>query len=387
MRDVVIVGAGPVGATLALAIADADLDVVALDARPAGATLRGERSLALSHGARLIFERLGIWARLASGKDAQSSVTPITAIDISQAGGFGMTRLTAVEQGIPALGYVVSYVGLQQALDAALARTRTTIRHSLPVASVAGTPAYACVQPESRDEEPLLARLAVVADGSGAAVAGVTRERSDYRQVAVLAKVAMAAPHAGVAYERFTPEGPVALLPERDHYSLVWTMTPADAERTLALADDAFIDRLARHFGARVRGFAGVRDRKFFPLALEVSRPSVASRCVLIGNASQALHPIAGQGFNLGVRDAFELAQAINGCGRDALGDRAMVAAFATRRSIDRYAGIAFTHGLTRLFAGDAAALRWPRGLALTLLDAVPPAKRAFTRAMMFGLS
>lgn len=384
MHDVVIVGAGPVGATLALALADADLDVVALDARPQGAALRGDRTLALSHGARLVYERLGVWPRLAATKGA---VTPIATIDISQAGGFGMTRLTAAEQEIPALGYVVSYLALQAALDAELSRTRIVVRYASPVASVGGTPSYAAVMPENEPGEPLLARLAVVADGSGAAVAGVTRERRDYGQVAVLAKLAMAAPHEGVAYERFTPEGPLALLPENDRYSLVWTMAPAEAERALALSDEAFLARLARHFGTRVRGFSRVSDRKSFALSLEFARPTVASRCVLIGNAAQALHPIAGQGFNLGVRDAFELGRVVNGCERDALGDRAMVAEYAARRRVDRVAGIAFTHGLTQLFAGDGAMLRWPRGIALTLLDAMPAAKKAFTRAMLFGLS
>lgn len=384
MHDVIIVGAGPVGGTLALAIADADLDVVALDARERGATLRRDRSLALSHGARLIFERLGVWARLAAAKHG---ATPIATIDISQAGGFGMTRLTAAEQELPALGYVVSYVALQNAIDAELARTRTDLRYGVTVKTVGGTSAYAAVEPEGDDGEPLLGRLAVVADGTGAAVGGVTRERRDYRQVAVLAKVEMAAPHENVAYERFTPHGPLALLPERDHYSLIWTMSPADAQQALALPDKAFVAQLAHHFGPRVRGFERVHDRKSFPLALEFSRPSVATRSVLIGNAAQSLHPVAGQGFNLGVRDAFELAQAINACRPDALGDAAMVAAYAARRRVDRYAGIAFTHGLTQIFANDWPLLRWPRGIALSLLDAVPPAKRAFTRAMLFGLS
>ncbi len=143
MHDVAIVGAGPVGGTLALALADADLDVVALDARAPGATLRGDRSLALSHGARLIFERLGVWPRLA---DTAGALSPILAIDISQAGGFGAARLTAAEQGLPALGYVVSYVALQPAIDAELARTRTAIEYGAQSAGVGGTPAYARIE-------------------------------------------------------------------------------------------------------------------------------------------------------------------------------------------------------------------------------------------------
>ena len=143
---------------------------------------------------------------------------------------------------------------------------------------------------------------------------------------------------------------------------------------------------LAKHFGTRVEGFRGVRDRTTFPLALEYARPAATTRCVLIGNAAQTLHPVAGQGFNLGVRDAWALAQTIVEHGRDALGGRAMVAEFAARRRTDRAAGIAFTHGLTQLFAPDWPLLSWPRGVALAALDALPPLKRAFTNAMLFGL-
>jgi 2-octaprenyl-6-methoxyphenol hydroxylase len=384
MHDVAIVGAGPVGGVLALALADADLDVVAFDARAPGTVTRADRSLALSHGARLIFERVGVWSRLAAMSD---SVTPILAIDISQAGGFGVTRLRAHEQGVPALGYVVSYNALQQAIDAELARTATQLRFGTPVTEVGGTSAYAAVHAGSVEAEPVLARLAVVADGAGTAVRGIARQRRDYGQVALIAKVWTHQPHGGVAFERFTGTGPMALLPQNDHYGLVWTLTPPAADAALALPDDGFLSSLARHFGARVGGFTRVAQRKTFPLTLEVAQPAATTRCVLIGNAAQALHPIAGQGFNLGLRDSFELARAIIECGRDALGDRAMVNAYAGRRRVDRAAGIMFTHGLTRLFSSALPLVSWPRGLALALLDATPPAKKAFTRAMLFGMS
>ncbi len=382
MHDVVIVGAGPVGGALALALADADLDVVALDARAAGSTLRGDRSLALSHGARLIFERLGIWPRLTALRDA---VTPIVEIDISQSGGFGVTRLAADEQGVPALGYVVSYHALQAAIDVALEGTGVAVRFGTTAASVTGAPAEASVVLEGGGDT-LLARLAVVADGTGTSVAGIARQKRDYGQVALIAKIEVDRPHRGVAFERFTAEGPMALLPEGDHYGLVWTMAPAKAEITLALSEVDFLDALAGHFGPRVTGFSAVSNRRTFPLRLEFARPTVATRSVVIGNAAQALHPVAGQGFNLGVRDAFELGQAIIRAPRDALGDRSMLSAFAARRMPDRYAGIAFTHGLTQLFATDSPLVRWPRGLALTALDALPPLKKAFTRAMLYGL-
>lgn len=381
LRDVAIVGAGPVGATLALALADGDLDVVVLDARARGETPRGERSLALAHGARLILERCGVWPVLAATTDA---VTPITGIDVSQAGGFGMTRLSAAEHGLPALGYVVGYRALQAALDDALAHAGIDVRHGVTAISAGGTPAYAAVAIEGAD--PVIARLAAVADGTGAAVAGVERERHDYGQVALVAKLWRSAPHAGIAYERFTQDGPVALLPEGDHYGLIWTTTSRRAEELLGVDDAAFVAALERHFGARTGGFTRLADRRAFPLALEFARTTVGTRCVALGNAAQTLHPVAGQGFNVGLRDAAGLAQAVLDTSRAAIGERAMLDRYASSRRTDRWAGIAFTHGLVRVFGSELALLRWPRGLALTLLDTLPVAKRAFTHAMLFGL-
>jgi len=383
LHDVAIVGAGPVGSALALALADADLDVVILDARAPGETPRGDRSLALSHGARLILERLGVWRALADIADA---ATPITDIDISQAGGFGHATLAAADEGLPALGYVVSYRALQAAMDQALSRAGVGIRHGVAVRGVAGTSTHAVIDGEGIGAGPLHARLAAIADGTGAAVSGLTRRRHDYRQVAIVARVWREAPHRGRAYERFTPQGPVALLPEGDHYSLVWTATPERAAELLALDDAAFVATLASHFGTRTGGFTRAADRRSFPLVLEYAHEPVAMRSVVLGNAAQTLHPVAGQGFNVGLRDAFELGQVIVDTPREALGDDAMLRRYTRQRRPDRMAGVAFTHGLVSVFGNDLAAARWPRGLALALLDALPLAKRAFTRAMLFGL-
>ena len=333
----------------------------------------------MSHGARLILERLGAWSALAARAGA---VTPIVAIDISQARGFGSARIEAREQDLPALGYVVSYRALQAALDCALARTRVAVRFGARVSAVTASPTHATVE-LGADEAPLRARLAVAADGAGALVEGIARKRRDYGQVALVAKVWLDRPHGGVAYERFTAEGPVALLPEQDHYGLVWTRTPAEAAVALALPDAEFLAALARHFGGRVRGFARVAERRTFPLVLEYAAPPVARRVAAIGNAAQALHPIAGQGFNLGLRDAYELARIVVATPREALGAPSMLDRYARSRAPDRRAGIAFTDGLVHLFGGEA--LRWPRGVGLAILDAVPPLKRAFTHAMLHG--
>ena len=382
VHDVAIVGAGPVGATLALALRASDLDVVVADARAAGETVRADRTLALSHGARLVFERLGVWTPLAATSGA---ITPIVAIDVSQARGFGAVRLTAAEQGLPALGYVVSYRALQGVLDEALARSGIDVRFGTSVDAVSGSADAAQID-VAAPGEALRARLAVVADGAASSVPGIARRRHDYRQVAIVATVALDHAHGGVAYERFTAEGPVALLPERDHYALVWTREPGEAAASIALPEPAFLAALAAHFGSRVRGFTGVGDRRSFPLALEVARNTTAQRVAVVGNAAQALHPIAGQGFNLGVRDAYDLARTIVDAPREAIGSDAMLARYRARRALDRRAGIAFTHGLVQLFGNDRPWLRVPRGAGMMLLDAMPFAKRVFGRAMLFGM-
>ena len=382
-RDIVIVGAGPVGATLALALRHADLEMVVVDGRPAGDATRADRSLALSHGARLILERLGVWTPLGA---VQGAVTPIIAIDISQARGFGAVRLEAAEQGLPALGYVVSYRALQQTLDAALQSCGINVRFGAAARAVTGSSESATVEIAGQPDDPLQARLAVVADGASSPVRGVDRRRHDYGQVAIVATVAVDHAHGGVAFERFTRDGPVALLPEREHYGLVWTQTPDAAAHTLAMTDTAFIAALASHFGSRIRGFTRAGERRSFPLALEVARNTTLTRVAVIGNAAQALHPIAGQGFNLGLRDAFELASIVVDTPRDGLGGAAMLERYRSRRVWDRRTGIAFTHGLVQLFGNDWPWFRVPRGLGMMLLDAVPFAKRTFTRAMLFGM-
>ena len=390
LHDLVIVGAGPVGANAALALADSDLDVVTLDARAEGAIGRSDRSLALSHGSRLIFERLGIWGEVAAVPDA---VTPIRAIDISQRGGFGQARLDAAEQSLPALGYVVSYRALQGALDAALARAGRSVFHGASVSRITATSAFANVETERDGQHhEYTARLVAVADGGGRLVPGLARRLHDYGQVALIGKAWPREPHHGLAFERFTPAGPMALLPDGDHYGFVWTTTPDEGERLRTLPDGEFLRALAERFGPRLDGrssepaFVRVEERRVFPLTLDFAGRIVGERVALMGNAAQALHPIAGQGFNLGVRDAYELARELLATPRDEIGARDQLAGYARRRQPDRVAGIALTHGLLGIFGTDAAWLAWPRGLALTLLDALPTAKRMFARAMLFGV-
>jgi 2-octaprenyl-6-methoxyphenol hydroxylase len=281
----------------------------------------------------------------------------------------------------------VSYRALQSALDSALAGTRIRVEHDVDVTRADAAPAFAEVRGERRGEDvEWTARLAAVADGGGDVVSTLKRRRHDYRQVALVAQVWTRHPHSGIAFERFTPEGPMALLPEGDHYGMVWTAAPERARELVDLPETEFLAALAARFGSRVGGFVRVTGRRSFPLSLDIAERVIGERVVLVGNAAQALHPVAGQGFNLGIRDAFELAQELLETPRDQIGAQARLVEYARRRRSDRWSGISFTHGLLGIFGADASLLRWPRGLALTLLDALPPVKRVFTRAMLYGL-
>lgn len=384
--DILIVGGGPVGATLALLLAraadgSAPLAVTVLEARRDFAAPADARTLALSHGSRLILEHIGIWARL-------PEPTPITRIHVSQRGSFGRTLLTAQEAQLPALGYVIDYAALVAALHEALC--------AAPVRYVTGAEVES-VQPhavaprvkwhDGAGERVETARLVVLADGGRllGTLPGVRQIRRDYGQWAVVGQVRSERPHDGLAYERFTPDGPAALLPYRDRYALVWTASPEAAQAMLAWDDDTFLTRLHEHFGDRQGRFLWVGPRTAFPLGLRRSEPRVLARTVLVGNAAQTLHPVAGQGFNLGLRDAFELAAAIQAAPRKSLGAPDMLDAYARGRRLDTGGGMLFTDWLVRGFSNDLPLLRQARAAALSLLDILPPAKDFVVRRMVFG--
>jgi 2-octaprenyl-6-methoxyphenol hydroxylase len=205
---------------------------------------------------------------------------------------------------------------------------------------------------------------------------------TDYGQAAVTAIVEPDRPHRNIAYERFTPDGPLALLPFGRSYAVVWTVPDAAAADLVAAAPDIFIERLQERFGFRAGRFVHVASRAAQHLTLRVAESIAIGRAVLIGNAAQALHPVAGQGFNLGLRDAWELASEVQCRGA---ADEALPRAYAARRRIDRNGGIAFTDALVKIFSNDFGLLGVARGAGLALLDNVPAAKNFVARRMIFG--
>lgn len=351
-EPVLIIGGGPAGMALALALRHNGVRSRIVDARPRGAARADARILALAHGSRLILERLGVWRDIPH--------TPIETIHVSHAGGLGRTRMRAAEEDVPALGYVIAAGDLAAALDAALA--------DIPFQD--NTPA-----PKQADALLTVHAEGHIADGDDI----ITR---DYGQHALICLARSARPHGATAWERFTPAGPVALLPHQDGYAVVLTCAAAESERIAALDDAAFLALLQERFGQGVR-LGAVSPRQVYPLGLRMRRQVIGERAVWIGNAAQTLHPVAGQGFNLALRDIVELADTLAGATDP--GTAALLERYAARRRLDRRATVEFTSGLVRLFSNDIGLLRHLRGAGLLALDLCPPARSFLARRMMFG--
>jgi 2-octaprenyl-6-methoxyphenol hydroxylase len=368
--DVAIVGGGPAGMALALALHRQGVAATIVDARPRAAARDDPRVLALSYGSRLILEELGVWG------DIQA--TPIDTIHVSQQGGLGRTRLSAEEQGVPALGYVAAAGSVAAALDRRLAACQITVRDRCRASSAEVAGEFARLHLEAA--QPIDARLIAWAEGSIADASATVR---DYGQHALICRAETSQPVRGTAYERFTPQGPLALLPMGKAWSVVFTVAADRVQPMLALDDQAFLSRLQEHFGSRLE-FTGVGPRAAYPLLLRVRRDAVAPRQVWIGNAAQSLHPVAGQGFNLALRDIHDLARCV-GKGNQDCGSPATLASYARARRLDRNGVIGFTDQLVRLFSNDCGPLRHARGLGLLALDVLPPARSFVAKRMMFG--
>ena len=383
-NDILIVGGGPVGATLALGLNSYGFRVTVLEARHSATGSRDARTLALSEGSRLILQRLGVWSQLAL------HATPIETIHVSQRGRLGRTVLRASDEGQDALGYVVPYAELSAVLDNALA-SADEIRMEFGARAMGLKTSLdeAVVMVEQEGEVRRVAtRLAVIADGGRSLdeLAGMKRETREYGHTALVGHVKCELPHGNIAYERFTPQGPVALLPEGPRgFALVWTAAPEEAERIAALPEESFLHELHRHFGDRAGRFMNVSGRATFPLRLVTLRPVVGPRLAVIGNAAQTLHPVAGQGFNLGLRDAWQLATILRETAQADIGNEDMLQHYQAKRRLDTGGGIFFTDFLVRSFSNDLPGWGPLRGAGLALLELCSPARHFVARKMSFG--
>ena len=372
--DVAICGAGPVGLALAALLVRRGIEgsrIALIDARALGQAISDPRSIALAWGSRQLLEEVGAWAFPA---------TPIHTIHVSRRGQLGRSLLDRSEHKLDALGYVTRYGDVVDALARAVERSGVQVIRPARVAALIETAEHVALTLD--DGRTLTAQVAVGAEGG---VFGQQEDKAktrDYGQSAVIARVSTSSPTAHRAFERFTDEGPLALLPQEGadglQYALVWCVRPERAEALQAMEEERFLQELGEAFGGRLGRFSKVSPRFAYALGLN-AEPHATTRTVAIGNAAQTLHPVAGQGLNLGLRDAAVLARLLARCpGPEGIGR------FLDERAQDRQLTITLTDAMARAFVGSGP-LQAVLGLGLAALDAVKPARTLLGELMMYG--
>jgi 2-octaprenyl-6-methoxyphenol hydroxylase len=386
--DVLIIGGGPVGASLACALGQRPLRVGVVESSGWSAVGRpgyDDRSLALSFGTRRIFEAMGLWPGMAD------RVTPIVEILVSDRGHFGTNRLNAEEYGFDALGYVVENRTLGQLFAERLpVLPNVELIHPAQLVSLRqGAGLIHAELQQAGDRRFIDARLLVGADGGQSSVrrlSAIGARSFDYGQTAVIANLSPELPHRRRAYERFTENGPLALLPlSENRCALVWTVDSGRSVELMALCDADFIAALQPYVGDRLGRIMRVGARTSYPLALVTAKRHTAGRTALIGNAMHTLHPVAGQGFNLGLRDVAALAEVVSDAAREGKdpGSAEVLARYEDWRRRDQQRVITLTDGLIRLFSNDFGPLVVARNLGMIAIDLIPPLKRALLRQTM----
>ena len=390
--DIVIAGGGMIGSSLALALEPLGLRVAIVEPVARTSTSQpsfDDRSTALSRSTQRMFEAMGLWGEIVA------AATPISSIHVSDKGRFGFSHIDAKEQGVEALGYVVINRVLGGVLQAAL-KNVTALELLCPARIVAANsgPGKASVTIEDGDGErrDLSCSLLVAADGANSTVRemlGITAKQVAYGQRAVIGNLLTEKPLNNCAYERFTANGPLALLPVVDERAgFVWTVSEAEADRVLGLDDQAFLAELQQAFGYRLGSFSKVGKRASYPLVLSKALRLTSQRAVLVGNAAHGLHPVAAQGFNLGLRDVAALCDCIADTLRESndtadIGNAELLARYAQWRSSDQKKLVGFTDGLVRLFNSTSPPMRLLRDVGMVGFDLVPGVRSSFARHTM----
>jgi len=376
-----------VGASLALMLKPLGLRTALIEAQPFtgnGHPSFDERTTALSNSTRRIFDAIGVWSLL------QPNLTPIKRIHVSDKGRFGFARLSAEEEGIPAMGYVIPNWQMGSALWSRLQQEQIEVVAPAMVNAVSNETSHRAVSVTTpTGEVTLSAKLVIAADGAQSAVreaAGIAHRHWDYGQTAIIANALTQKFHDHVAYERFTPQGAMAVLPLTDaRVGLVWTVPDDRAAQILSWTDSEFIEHFQCDFGFRLGRFVKAGTRHHYPLALIRSDAHIAARMAVIGNAAQMLHPIAGQGLNLGLRDAATLAEVLADAHRERgnqfdAGDDELLQRYGAWRQEDSKRIIAFTDALVRLFNQPLGVVKLARDLGLLAFDMWPAAKDALSQ-------
>ncbi len=390
--DVAIVGGGLVGASLGAALAPliqreglsvAVIEAAAVRERAAEPWQPSfdARASAIAQGSARHFADLGLWPAMAE------QAAPIRCIHVSERGRFGVTRLRGEELGVEALGHVIPNAWMGRVLHRRLAKL--PLGWHCPARVEAIDPSPTGYRLRLSDGGRLRARLTVLADGGRSGLKerlGIDSDHRPYDQVALIASVEMSEPHRGVAWERFTAEGPIALLPLRGQaMELIWTHAAGREKRRLALSDGDFLAELQRAFGDRAGRFRRVGSRHAYPLSLVTARETVRPGLAVLGNAAHALHPVAGQGFNLALRGVMDLVAALEaglGAG-ESPGSSRVLADFEARRAADRHNVVRFSDGLVRLFGIDSPLLSHARAAGLVGLNLAGPLRRGLARRAM----
>jgi 2-octaprenyl-6-methoxyphenol hydroxylase len=385
--DLLIVGGGMVGASLAIALAGRGLSIALIEAHTPGAESQpsyDDRAIALAYGSRRIFEAIGVWPVL------RPLVEPILDIHVSDRGHFGFTRLNAADEGVPALGYVITARELGRVLLGRLTGGGPEVIAPAQVVGFEDRGDHVEVEIDHDGVVSSLAcRLLVAADGGNSSIReqlDVPVVRWQYGQSAVVTNITPAQPHRNVAYERFTDTGPLALLPmTAQRCAVVWTVRDEQVEEVLALDDGAFLTAFQRRFGYRLGRFLRVGRRAAYPLSLLRVRESVRGRVAIIGNAAHTLHPIAGQGFNLGIRDVAALAEVVDDAASEGLdiGGEEVLRRFERWRVAEQRNVALATDGLARLFSNPLGVMRFGRNLGLLAMEFLPAAKHPLARGAM----
>ena len=385
--DIVIAGGGMVGASLAVALSGLQLKVALIEASPVQLTQQpgyDDRAIALSYGSSQILKGMGVW------KDVAEAANPIDSIHVSDRGHFGATRLNAKQQKVPGLGYLIQAQAYGQVVNKFLEGSSVRILQPAKIEAVETTDTTQNISIMSESgNETIQTKLLVACDGGSSEIrnmSGVRATTYDYQQVAIIANITTEVPHENKAFERFTEQGPIALLPMSDNRcSLVWTLEASNYQSVLDLDDDAFLKALGDAFGYRLGRFTRVGRRSSFPLALTQSSKLTSDRLAIIGNAAHALHPVAGQGLNLALRDIADLAEQIASAARDQedVGSIELLNAYAAIRQKDTMRTIQYTDSLVKLFSNQNFLLGHARAAGLTIVDRLVPLRTLLAKQSM----
>lgn len=391
--DIVIAGGGMIGTSLALALAPLGLRIAVAEAvarREVQQPSFDDRTTALSRSTQRMFEAMGLW------DEVLAASTPIRKIHVSDKGRFGFSHIDAAEQGVEALGYVVinRVLGavLQSHLDAL-----DNVRQFCPARIVSLSPGPDLVSATidgDNGQRELRGKLLVAADGARSGVRdmmGISTQTRDYKQRAIVGNLLTEKPLLNRAYERFTSQGPLAILPLSDERAgFIWTVSERDADRVLGLSDEDFIEELQAEFGFRLGKFSRVGTRAAYPLALSKAVRMTATRSVLVGNSAHGLHPVSAQGFNLGMRDVAALCDCIAdtrnadaGAGDFDPGAAAVLQRYAEWRRADQKKLVHFTDNLVRLFGSTRPGVRTLRNLGMIGFDLIPGVRNLFAKHTM----